>query len=657
MSAPTPSPDLLDLKMMPSWVTEPAQANDYSNHPGEDERSFDREGRRPPRGRDQRTSRPPGREQRDGRKRPDNRRDERGGGERRPDNRPPREREPMAPLPQVGVRFLPRGAAFESVIAQIKSGTVAYSVFALARLFLDKPERYDVRLTAAEGATLHQLGENGPVSTDPRTLEASAFPAMKDRFYDEEQTQTEPIKGNFTNVARCRASGTLLGPTNHHSYQPQLRSLYEQRFSRRMSFQDYQRQIEVVSDPAVVEQWKEQARSITTYREKIAQGDEAQAPEGVATEGAESENEEAEGAQPKATETADAGAMESAEAPASEAAEAGASESAASEATVPEAVTAEDANAETAESDEAVAAESAEVSPTKSAATGPSFSSIAEAERHFRQTHLPTLLRSAPEFTVGGVESRRLQDRGLGRVIEDAWVAETRSPSKMMQELASGLRESGLNIFRHRRGMLFVSPIRIRSFGHERSSVSGSINTILEKLLESPGMNRKQLLEKMTPEGADAAVAERAKAMLVPDLRWLIAEGYVMEFNDGTLDLPRAKAPAPVQRGKVHQPVAVEAPLPESTPRVEMGEGSLSEGHAAAEEGGMSVEQSIQPIDSDAAVNDEGPVAHVASPETQQRGEPATDDEPTPGEEEPAAGEPAQQGATPLSDEEVPSPS
>ena len=119
------------------------------------------------------------------------------------------------------------------------------------------------------------------------------------------------MKGNFTNVARCRVSGTLLGPTNHHAYQPQLRSLYEQRFSRRMSFQDYQRQIEIVSDPAVVEEWKEQARSITTYK----------------TKGLEPEVE---------------------------------------------------------------------------------FKSAAEAERHFRQTHLPTLLRSAQEVTIGGVVSRRL---------------------------------------------------------------------------------------------------------------------------------------------------------------------------------------------------------------------------------------------------------
>lgn len=459
MSAPTTPADLLDLKMMPAWVNEPAQANDYSQYEGEEAQPFGRERRGPQRGREQRDQRPRGPRPGGGGPRDDRRpprRDERRGpdqrrpGASRPD-RPPERREPREapmPRPQVAVRFLPQPAAFESVIAQIKSGAVAYSVFALARLFLDKPERYTVRLTAAEGAVLHQLGENGPVAVDPRIVENGAFGAMRDEFYNVEQTQTEPIKGNFTNVARDRISGTLLGPTNHHAYQPQLRSLYEQRYSRRMSFQDFQRQIEVVSVPAVVEQWKEQARSITTYTAKNTE--------------------------PPLT-----------------------------------------------------------------------FTSIAEAERHFRQTHLPTLLRSAQELTISGVVSRGLPDRALGRLIEDEWSTEIRSPSRMMQELASGLRQAGLNIFRHRRGMLFVGPIRTRTFGHERAGVSASINTILEKLTAAGGINRKQLAEQFVPPDAEAAEQERVKRTLASDLRWLISEGYVIEFNDGTLDLPRVKAPAP----------------------------------------------------------------------------------------------------------------
>src|SRR5437868_6716776 len=459
MPSPTPTEDLLDLRMLPAWANEPARPNDYANFEGEDAEPGGRRHDRPrnrERERERRGPRKPERQKqspdRDGRSR------------RAPDAR--REQEPRSeirvePL-AVTIRFLPHKKAFDNVIAQIKSAPIAYSVFALARLFLEKPERYDVRLTMPEGLQLFQLGENGAVASDRRILEGSAFANARDDFYTVEVTQTEPLKGNFSNVARCRLSGTLLGPTNHHAYQPQLRNLYESRFSRRMIFPDYQRQIEIVSDPAVVEQWKEQARNITTYH-------------------------------------------------------------------------------------------------VKNADPPVSFSNAADAERHFRQTYLPGLLREANELTIDGVLSRRLPDRRLGRAIEDAWAQETRSPSKMMQELAAGLRAAGLNIFRHRRGMLFVSPVRAKVFGHDRGGVSASINSILEKVAATPGINRKLLAEQTAAPDADAAIAERAKMTLATDLHWLIREGYVIEFNDGSLDLPRAKVPAAATEQKSAAPAEADS--------------------------------------------------------------------------------------------------
>ncbi len=485
MSTPTTPADLLDLKMMPAWVSEPARTNDYADFEGEEQMPFERRSSRPPRDRDSRPRGPKSREQRERAPRQDARR-----ADRRPPERAARE---YAPLPQVNVRFLPHPAAFESVIAQIKSAPLTYSVFALARMFLDKPERYDVQLTATADSTLHQLGENGQVAVDQRTLENGAFASAKDDFYAVEVTQTEPLKGNFSNVARERSSGTLLGPTNHHSYQPQLRNLYEQRFSRRMSFGDFQRQIEIVSDPAVVEQWKEQARSITTYTTK---------------------NQE-----PPLT-----------------------------------------------------------------------FSNVADAERHFRQTHLPTLLRDANQFAISGVLSRRLQDRGLSRVVENAWAQEIRSPSQMMQELAGGLRAAGLNIFRHRRGMLFVSPVRIRNFAHQSTSVSASINAILEKLTVAQGANRKKLAEDLVAGLSEPAEIDRVKLSLASDLRWLISEGYVIEFNDGLLDLPRAKAPAAPSSSRTE---SKKAELPAEVAPIEQ------------DAIGISIAQTIEPAETDSELKAE----------------------------------------------------
>jgi len=343
--------DLLDLKLLPAWLKEPAEPRSYAGYTGEESR-WQKTGHGPPRDRPKRprpsSSQHPG--PKTDRRHPKARRNKgaiprvsHGAKDRRPLNRPL----PPALTPPVTVRFIPYSPALENVATQIKSGSVAYSLFALARLFLEKPVGYAVCLTAKEESPLYQLGENGTMSTNREFLERNAFRFANRDFYQIDVVETDPIKGNFSNVARCRSSGTLLGPTNHHNYQPQLRSLYEQRFSRRMSFADYQRQIEIVSDSALIERWKEEARKVTTYT-------------------------------------------------------------------------------------------------TLRDETPRTFSSVVEAERHFRSHYLPGLIRSVTESMIGGALSRRLPDRTLHRVIEEAWARETHrrrvEPTFARSDTASGDR-------------------------------------------------------------------------------------------------------------------------------------------------------------------------------------------------------------------------
>jgi hypothetical protein len=111
----------------------------------------------------------------------------------------------------------------------------------------------------------------------------------------------------------------------------------------------------------------------------------------------------------------------------------------------------------------------------------------------------------------------------------------------MMQELAGRFRGAGLQIFRHRKGMLFVSPIRLKAI--DETAVSDSVRHILETLKASPRINRKELAEKFIRPDTEVAEAEKTKLALASDLHWMIREGHVIEFNDGSLDLPRAKPP------------------------------------------------------------------------------------------------------------------
>jgi|SRR5579862_469384 len=411
-----------DLKFLPDWLKE--EPTSYASHEGE----------------------PAARPRRDGRERNKDSPRERGprqgkGKERR--ERPPAP-QPQEPPADVAMEFLPESECLEALIRQIKAGSRAFPLFGLARVFLEKAERHRVRITAKEGAApLWQCGEDGPVALDRRSLEKGAFTTRWERYYAKEVFQKEPMKGNYSNVARCRLSGTLLGPTNHHSYQSALRSLYEERFQRRMPFQEFLREIETVSDPKLVEEWKENARSSVRY-----------------------------------TTT-----------------------------TEPEPL---------------------------------QFDSAALAEEHFRKTYLEREARSGQTFEIPGPVSRELPDPRIAAAVRQEWEKERKFPVLFSRHLRRRFTDAGLHVFKYHKRVLFASAIRPTRLKAE--GVTDGVREILDAIRKKPRCNRSQLAAAVLQGKPDE---EKLKAALAGDLRWLIHAGHVVEFHDGTLDLPIEPKPEP----------------------------------------------------------------------------------------------------------------
>jgi len=198
--------------------------------------------------------------------------DRKGGFGRRDDRRGERSErpEPPAPLPEIGVTFLPDENGVESLSRQIKMTGRAYPLFDIARLILQKPERYTVRLavqkkpdgTVAQPLFVCALDETPWLSED----EAVAH-VLKNHFatfYQAERTAIEPPKGRYTFVAQCGLSGVILGPPNHHDYQNQLRKLHTERFSR-MPFDVFKSRVKIVKDEEIVKKWVEEQSFKTEY--------------------------------------------------------------------------------------------------------------------------------------------------------------------------------------------------------------------------------------------------------------------------------------------------------------------------------------------------------------------------------------------------------
>jgi hypothetical protein len=460
MADPIPS---LDLRFTPDWLKESENENRYADYEGEtpEDRRQRRDSRsrrggperqqRDNRGQGSRQPRPAGQRSRDTAHGQRPSRIEDRPRQRRDDARPIQDEvEPAA----VQVDFLPEERAFAKVIQQIKQGHTAYPLFGLARMFLERPERHRLRIRSLDNnKMLYQLDDQGPIALESVALERIAFSEKRDDFYATEVIEKEPIKGNFTSVARCSLSGRILGPTNYHTFQKNIRALYDQRFSRRMSFEEYRRTVEITTDPAIVEQWKQEARRMTTFRTK-------------------------EGENPLV------------------------------------------------------------------------FDDLSGVEQHFRQNYLQLVVKPCLAAEIYGDHVRHLPDRSVIAAIRKARDRENRFPAQMAGALRHGLNQAGLHVFKHKKRILYISTVRPQLFDSNQASLSPGLGAILAALRSYPRITRKQLAEKVLAKmigekSRDESSVEyaQAKTNLATDLLWLAKAGHVIEFSDGTLDLPLSPKP------------------------------------------------------------------------------------------------------------------
>src|ERR1700733_14336051 len=544
MADPLPS---LDLRLTPDWVKESESANryaDYTNVETDGRGQRDRRDRR-----DDRPRRPPqNRQRRDagpGRSGP--------GGPNRP--APPQAR-PAAPKGQpsrdtpaasrperltdgprrerdepiqdqvepaaVQVDFLPEERAFSKVIQQIKQGHAAYPLFGLARMFLERPERHRIRIRSLNDTVMvYQLGDDGPVAMETAILERIAFDEKKDDFYTSEIVEKEPIKGNFTSVARCGLSGRLLGPTNYHTFQKVIRSLFEQRFSRRMSFEEYRRSIEITSDPKLVNQWKEEARKVVNYLAKDQENPAA-------------------------------------------------------------------------------------------------FENVAAMEQHFRTYHLDQLIKPCLAAEISGDVARHLPDRSIISAIRRARERENRFPAQMAGALRHGLNQAGLHVFKHKKRILYISTIRPQLFDPNQAKVSAGLEAILATLRSYPRITRKQLAEKVLKRLLGEKSTEenspeylQARNSLPTDLLWLAKAGHVIEFADGTLDLPLP--PKAIEKSGTSQESGAQEDAAEELAETEDAiENSIAEEQSRADEDAAQVPVEHASVEEHAPVEAHTPVEEYA---------------------------------------------
>lgn len=269
----SPTEDIvLDLNFVPAWARRPPDHNPYADFKGRSGATRNRVSD-PRGGRPWNRSGPAPRESFSGRRRGVAEKDGRGA---------PRDMLPGRDTDRPGfttpgqdalleVSFIPERRGLKPLARLFARTGQAYSLMEVASMFLSRPEFFAVKLEVSKNGdapapfTLHQCKECQALFLSRESAMLHGVATHFDLFYDQEETRSDPPKGKFVCVTRCGLSGVLLGPPNYHEYNERLLELHRTRFAS-MPLEAYRKKLVNETDPAFIEQWKQEVCRKLTYR-------------------------------------------------------------------------------------------------------------------------------------------------------------------------------------------------------------------------------------------------------------------------------------------------------------------------------------------------------------------------------------------------------
>jgi len=178
------------------------------------------------------------------------------------------QREPL-PLPEgYAATVMPVEAGLDQLAKEIRSGGRTYSVFDLAKMVLKSRERYNLKFTTEKGSDkqLFSCQQDGSVwMTREEALNHATKSPWIDNYYEKIEVEGDAPSGNYTSIARCGLSGKIIGPPNHHDYQPTIARIHRENFAH-MDLERYKSKVRVEQGEDIVNEWIEAMKISIQYR-------------------------------------------------------------------------------------------------------------------------------------------------------------------------------------------------------------------------------------------------------------------------------------------------------------------------------------------------------------------------------------------------------
>jgi hypothetical protein len=447
----------------------------------------------------------------------------------------------------------PEDTGFAAIVKAVRASCRTFQLFEITKAVLEKNDRFVVVVQRAKPA-----GE-GPSAEKPAPLfmslpdhlpfdteEAAVQHALSNNltaFFEMQDAEVEPPKGNYPIINKCGITGDLLGPPNYHRYQQILQQHYAAKI-KGMSFDRFRESIVSVREPEVAAAWLEKMKKITRYTWK-----------------------------PPVAKTA--------------ATPASAEASASAEATADK--------PETVPASEVPAAPAAEVVPAPEAAAPAveapapiTFDSIEDARMHLLTNARDKVVRALENVRFHGKNIEKLPPGEIRRALEGHIERQRRFPLDTANALRGRLRRESFTIFKKgSRGVSFVCAVK-RRFRVPGQVFSDTISALIDFIEKHPMVHVKDLPKNYlgievaaqpaatpVPEGTTLSQApfaalppEQAEKLrkMSNDLRWLVMEGYVTEFSDSKLFAPPAMAPQAAKKAEAGDDENDPVDFPEAPP-------------------------------------------------------------------------------------------
>ena len=407
------------------------------------------------------------------------------------------DRAPAAPVP-FDIRFLPDQKALSVIAHKVQAGHRAIPLRNLVKLFFENPDSTDVRLefnAENKDKRFYQCSTCGWFSLSEDDLRAHILSTHFADYFVAEEIEVDPPSGKFSSVGRCGFTGKLLAPPNHHSYAKRILQMLRTECIGKTE-EEYRSRIELVTDPEVIEKWRQECTKQTVYSPKPQQA--PQKPREPKKPVVVSEKTDV---APEATVEATTGTEPASEEPVVQA-----------------------------EASEAPAAEP--IQPTQPAVAK---LSLEEAEELFSRTIMPKLIRSERQVTATHVATKAMKDRTILGAIARAWDREQAiQTASLFFAVRGGLRSRKLSLFRasdqHREEfVMHKTPTAL-----DASHAVPELKLILDYITAHQGCTKTEMLAELIKNDTSPELADS----ILKQIAFVTERGYVIEYFNGVLALP-----------------------------------------------------------------------------------------------------------------------